>query len=340
MPTVTNMPESQSDERNAELLEMPKSILPEDGCIIVTGRTGSGKTVAAQNLMRHYRHKMDIVVVMCGSVDTCKEYCEFVPSAFVHYISKFGKAEKALLQSWYDKMEQLRATGQPVRMMIIFDDLAFMKGSINKDETVTKILYNGRHAGILFIWLQQYVLNSGPDLRNQNKLVLATYDKVPENQERLFSAFNPCFKNNAAGFRDFVVVYEKCTEDFGLMVLNNQQSRSKKIQDNVFYYNPEFPVPKFKMMQKNALAWEYDEVKKNQEKKFVKTSTPVSGTHGLVVTKLQTKKQAKRKRDESDSESDDTPRKKRRSVTKRKRDESNDNRQKKRRSTPEYVTIQ
>lgn len=316
---------------------MPKSALPEDGCIIVTGRSGSGKTVCIQNLMRHYRKKMDMVAILCGSKDTCKEYRKYVPGAFVHYISKFGKAERALLQSWYEKMEQLRENDQPnARMMIIFDDLAFMKNSVNKDETVTKMLYNGRHAGILFIWAQQYCLNAGPDLRDQNKLVFATYDKVPENQERIFTAFNPCFKNNAAGFRDFLAVYEMCTEDYGLMVLDNQQSRSKKIEDNVYYFNPKFPVPKFKMLR-GSLAWDYDKEKQKQGEKYNKAVTPVNTSHGLMVTKLEPKKTKKRKFDSDSDDDDQRPSKRSRRHSDKK---SNKKSKSKSKSWPEYVTIQ
>jgi hypothetical protein len=321
------MPSVQSKPNEANLREIPKSRFPKDGCIIVTGRTGSGKTVAIRNIMHHYRHDMDIVVVMCGSKDTCREYREHIPGAFVHYIGKFDKQAKAMLQSWYDKMEQMREDGQESRMMIIFDDLAFMKNAVNNDDTVVKILYNGRHCGILFVWAQQYILNSGPDLRGQTKLTFATYDKIPGNQHRLFDAFNPCFPDTAGGLRDFVKIFEVCTEDFGLMVLDNQQNRSKKIDDNVFFFNPTFPVPKFKMMR-DSPAWKYDKIKREKDKTFVKTNAPVGGEHGLVVSKLYSKK--KRKRDESESDSDDTSRKKRRSSPTTKKSKS----------WPDYVTIQ
>jgi hypothetical protein len=236
-----------------------------------------------------------------------------------------------MLRSYYEKMEQMREDGRFVRMMIIFDDLAFMKGKVNNDETVTKILYNGRHPRILFLWAQQYVLNAGPDLRSQNRLTFSTFDKTPKNQYRLFEAFNPCFEESAAGFRDFRKIYRSCTENRGLMVLDNQYNESTEIGDNVYFYRPEFPVPPFKMM-KHTDAWKYDKMKQKQEQSYVKAAAPVSGAQGLTVNKRQKKKRKRHDSDSDDSDEDDTPKKKRQSALKTNKSTT--------KPWPEYVTIQ
>lgn len=307
-----------------DIHELPLKKLPLAGTIVINGRSGSGKSVATRNLMRHYKDVMDVVVVMCGSKETCEEYREHVPAAYVHYVDKFDKQRVAKLQEWYDTMETFKEQGRDVRMLLIFDDLAFMKGKVSKNETVAKILYNGRHPRILLIWCMQDSLNVGPDLRNQTSLTFSTFDKNPGNRERLFNAFNPCFPNTAAGLRQFEKALRACTQDRGLIVLDNTYNESTDIADNVYFFEPKFPVPPFKMMRNNP-GRKYDELKQEYDRghpqsEAVPTTAPTDT--GLQVTKVYNKsKKRRRERESSSSSDDDEERAKRRAKRKRSKQE-------------------
>lgn len=239
----------------------PKDQLPEFGAILYTGRSGSGKTVVIEDMMYHYRDKVDQVVVFCGSKDTCRMYEKHVPGAFVYHGFDADK-----LKSIYEEQERRVELGSSVRLLIIMDDLAYLKKAINSDPTLVRILYNGRHAKIMLFLSMQYCKNITPDLRGQAKLIFACNEKNPQNREKLYDAFNPVFRN----FLDFDKCMKTCTMNREVFVLNNQHTNSDDICDNVNYFKAYWKTFKKKnkhdedgrgrkfKMAKGSRMWDYN----------------------------------------------------------------------------------
>lgn len=220
--------QDDSEEDKQEIFKFdPELQLPEYGVIVFTGRSGSGKTVCILDILSFYKDRIDQPIVMCGSKDTCKDYAKHIPASFV-----WNGFFPDRLKTMYEKQERNVEMGKDNVLLIILDDLAYLKRSLNKDQTINRILYNGRHAHIIMFIAMQYCKDITPDLRQQVKLIFACSEKNPQNRERLYTAFNPVFRN----FNDFDKCMQACTNNHEVFVLNNQHTSSSAISDNVNYY--------------------------------------------------------------------------------------------------------
>jgi len=255
---MSSVDDDESDKQRIYRFD-PKTQLPEFGVMVFTGRSDSGKTVCIIDIMNYYRDKVDQAVVMCGSKDTCKQYAKRIPNMFV-WNGFFPERLKAM----YEKAERDVEMGKKRTILIVLDDLAYLKTAINKDPTISRILYNGRHARIILIIAMQYCKDIGPDLRQQVRLTFACAEKNPQNRERLYDAFNPIFQN----FPDFDMCMQACTKNYEVFVLNNQHTQSSNICDNVNYYKAR--IDHTYRINRHGSMWKYHK-KMYDEHYFLRT---------------------------------------------------------------------
>jgi len=201
--------------------------IPKGGVVIVNGRTNSGKTTLIKEILYHLRYRYDRFVVMSGSRDTSEELSQHVPPVFV-----FDGFDAGKLDEIYKQQEHDVAVGNPKSLLMIFDDLMYARGTMLKSETFRKIFMNGRHAKILLLLAMQDCKQLPPEFRTQTSLVFVCNEKNPDRRKRIYDAFNPIFKRHF----EFDEIMKECTKDYEVMVLDNFQTKSDSISDNVFWY--------------------------------------------------------------------------------------------------------
>lgn len=225
---------------------MPDRELPEDGVIIFTGRSGSGKTFLISDIFGYYSKKVTIAVLMCGSKDTAREFADnHFPASFI-----YDEWNPERLKQMYEKHEKMVEEGKKSKLLIILDDLAYLQMGLKNNETISRILFNGRHAKILCFISLQYCKGLPPALRQQVKLIFACAEKNPENRKKIYESFNPVFKT----FDDFDKVMLACTKNYESVVLDNRQKESYEIRDNVFFYKAKRAMIK---LDPRSKCWSY-----------------------------------------------------------------------------------
>lgn len=210
----------------------PTTMMCKYGVVVFVGRTKSGKSFCMKDQLYYRRKDYDIVIVISGSKETAIEFEKHVPALFI-----YNDLDVEKIKEIYEKQEeavarQMRGYGKAPSVLIVIDDMAYKKKNVYASETFSRIFFNCRHARIaLYISVQDCKILT-PSLRQQTRFVFLAQEKNPQNRKRIYDSFNPCFKT----FEEFDEVMKMCTQNFEQLVLDNQQTGSYEIGDNVFYY--------------------------------------------------------------------------------------------------------
>ena len=205
----------------------PKTIEP---CrtLAVVARRGSGKSVLIQDIMYHMRHKIPFGLAISATEEGNGAYGQMMPKSFIYddyspeLIEKFVNRQKYMVQNKKKHPEAF----------LIMDDMMADSKKIMKDVNIRFIYMNGRHYKITMIVASQFSLDAGTtSIRANIDYVFLLRENVVANQERLYKSFFGIFPT----FKMFQQTLMACTEDYGMLVLDNT-SRSNKIEDCVFWY--------------------------------------------------------------------------------------------------------
>ena len=247
---------------NIKKLDM-KKFAKIPGVTVQLGKTGSGKTMAQGEFLYHGRNHFNLTVGMFGSRDTALAAQKWMPKGNI-----YSGWHPKRLDAMYDKMEELVESGKDVRMNLILDDLAYIKnGGFLKSEVFIRMCYNCRHANIYPFVTLQYCKNLPPALREQANKVIICANKDREGRKKIFTAFNPCFKD----FEEFNEVMKACTFDHNVMVLDCSPTGGETIADCVSYAKAKVHMEKgevvgrnFKMGDGFGAQWDLEKRDKNK----------------------------------------------------------------------------
>jgi hypothetical protein len=198
----------------------------KDGAIVgVVGRRGSGKSVIIKDLLYYKRH-IPAGLVFSGTESGNGYFSTFIPEIFV-----FDDFDEATLEKLVERQKRDARKGRLGKVFVVMDDLAF-DNSIMKKKIIRAIFLNGRHWNIFLIFSSQYVSDLGPPaIRANIDVLLVCREAINANRWRLYSMFFGCFNT----FEDFNRVLNACTEDYGVLVLDNTKL-SNDPQDCVFHW--------------------------------------------------------------------------------------------------------
>eukprot|EP00967_Tisochrysis_lutea_P055514 scaffold69821_cov26-Tisochrysis_lutea.AAC.1 len=101
---------------------------------------------------------------------------------------------------------------------------------------------NGRHMHVTFCNAMQYVMDMGPDLRTQVDYVFAFKENILCNKNKMWKYFFGMFEK----FDDFQRVMDRCTDNYGILVLNNT-SPTNKLEECIYWYRARADLPDFRM---------------------------------------------------------------------------------------------
>ena len=205
----------------------PKTIEPGK-CLSVIAKRGSGKSVLIRDIMYNMRHKIPFGIAISATEEGNGAYGEMMPKSFIYddyspeLIEKFVNRQKYMVQNKKKHPEAF----------LIMDDMMADSKRIMKDTNIRFIYLNGRHYKITMLTAAQYGTDVGsPAIRSNIDYVFLLRENVVGNQEKLWRNFFGIFPT----FKMFQQTLMACTEDFGMLVLD-QTSKSNKIEDCVFWY--------------------------------------------------------------------------------------------------------
>ena len=214
------------------LYKFDPSSIGNDKIVAVIGKRGSGKSLLVKDIMYHKRH-IPAGVVMSGTEDGNKFYSDFVPDTFV-----FSEFNKGALEKLVDRQRRLWSEGSKSKVFVILDDLVYDR-SIMKEKVVRQLFFNGRHWGIFLIVTAQFVTDLPPGVRANCDVTIACRESIFANRKKLYEMVFGIFP----GFKAFDKVFQRCTENYEVLVIDNTNN-TNKIEECVFWYKATVYPPK------------------------------------------------------------------------------------------------
>ena len=241
----------------------------KNGAIVgVVGRRGSGKSVIIKDLLYYKRNALPVGLVMSGTEAGNGYFSAFVPEVFV-----YDDFNKEALEKLVERQKKNAKMKNPSKVFVVLDDLAF-DTSIMKQHIMRFIFMNGRHLNIFLIFSSQYVSDLGPPaIRANIDVLLVCREAIQANRWRLYNMFFGCFDS----FEDFNKVLNACTENYGVLVLDNTKL-SNDPQDCVFHWkakmrdNFRMGAHSFWRFSKERKRDEYDSVEDDHGVRLLKSS--------------------------------------------------------------------
>lgn len=206
--------------------------------VLVLGARGTGKTTIIKDLMYHMKH-YPIGTIMVDTLDTAAEYAEHLPDSLIYnqydpkVVSKLIEQQESQIQA----CKQNHVTPPIVRSpkFLILDDLGFNK-SIQKDPVLRRIYSNGRHFKLTTIIAAQYCMQVPKECRLMFDYIFTTYEKTMKYRQQIYDEFDVGFPDEAT----LHAIMTKCTEDYGVMVLDKRSTGKGGLNESVFHYRAKF----------------------------------------------------------------------------------------------------
>lgn len=208
--------------------------------IFIVAKRNSGKTILVKDILYHLGKRYPIAMVISPTEQLNRNFGNNVPPLFVHY-----KYSDELLGKLLERQQFVvkRYNDDPSinpNCVLVLDDCLGSLSEMRKDDNYRTIFVNGRHYKLDVIITSQYVLALTPLQRGNLDYIFLLLDNNQSNIKKYYEQFGGVFDN----FNQFKKIYQKLTENYGCMVINNK-IRSSRIEDCVFYYKVNMNQPHF-----------------------------------------------------------------------------------------------
>jgi len=225
--------------------------------IVFIGRRDTGKSFLIRDLL-FYHQDLPIGTVISGTEQANGFFSKHVPKLFIHdeyntvLIENILRRQKMVLKQMNKEMETYRKTTIDPRTFVILDDCLY-DASWAKDKLMRLLFMNGRHWKVMLIITMQYPLGIPPNLRTNIDYVFILREPYFANRKRIWENYASMFPTLEA----FSSVMDQTTENYECLVINNN-AKTNRIQDQIFWYKAESSRPDFKLGAK-----EFWEISKN-----------------------------------------------------------------------------
>lgn len=204
--------------------------------VLLVGRRGTGKSRMIFDLLYRIRNRLDFGIAMSPTEETQSECRTHMPSSCVFSTFNSQKIEQMLAL----QRENIKA-GKVRNLFLLCDDCTYDKQAW-KSTALRDLFLNGRHAKITFLMSSQYIMDLGPDLRNNVDYVICLKQSILSEKRKLWTYFFGMFER----FNEFSRVMDKVCENYGALVLD-QTAPTSELSECIFWYRSEINLPAFRI---------------------------------------------------------------------------------------------
>ena len=221
-----------------KIKELTLSSMCANPAIVIITKRGGGKTWVCRSLLNHFRD-IPVGIIISHTEKTDPFFQNFFPDAFIYNEYKPSIFQKIIARqiAIRDKASEKMKAGKKIdtRILLLMDDCLSNSKDWSKDEALKEILFNGRHLDITYILTMQAPLGITPELRTNFDYVFLLYTDNFNEQKKFFDHYTGMFPN----FNAFKEVYDKLTENFGVMVIKKREASSRLITDKIYHFKSE-----------------------------------------------------------------------------------------------------
>jgi hypothetical protein len=234
---------------------------------LLIGARNTGKTVLLQDILYHMQHKIDFCLAMTATVSTVQAFSKFMPKSLIYKNGYDYEAADNFLKSSKTVAEKNKVRNSA----LILDDCMF-DSKVMKSKTQTDLHLNGRHYNTSIFNTTQYCMVLPTIIRGNIDYVVCLKEPIKSVRKKLYEYFFGVFPS----FSDFEKVFNKCTDNYGAIVLD-KTGKSVNVENMVSWYKANPNLPDFKLCKPIffQLAREARENKqakqKLQNQKIIKT---------------------------------------------------------------------
>lgn len=242
-------------------------------------------TYMVKDIMYTMRH-IPYGILMCKSAGGREAFGEVFPSTFIYddvdldMIEKMHNEKQAARTEHGSNLKKSKKTGKPYdySSILIMDDCS-SGNVVRNSKEIDKLIYNGRHAKVFFLYSFHDVVNMKPAQRKNLDFVFIARTPGIEDRRKIWREWFSIVPK----FSDFCDLMNMATDNFGYLVLDNTMKKTETIQNTIFYYRARSPPPKYnfgskefwKVHEESEKAKKKLESKKKKKKKFrVQKSEP------------------------------------------------------------------
>jgi hypothetical protein len=226
-----------------------KMVVPYSRNLII-GRSGTGKTVVLQALIRYGVTPDTEVYVWSSTEDGNDGWSPHVPRTFI--FTSWNDAEfERIIRRAHDRVDAWKragARGAKPGTVIILEDMAAGLNKIQKNETFQDLFYAGRHFGISIYIITQYIYTLLPTLRSQINLILCTEEVNMNNLKRIHLEWGSVHFPKLADWNNF---FSRVTQDYRVLCIDMKRPAKERLS----WFKATMPIPRFRIGTKDQ--WEY-----------------------------------------------------------------------------------
>ena len=204
----------------------PNGRLPDQGTIVLSGKTNSGKSTQVRDILLKKRDVFRYAYCISETESVNKTFSNHIPKNLIDKEYNERKLEKVFA---FQKKTWVKSK-KTSRMVLIMDDCMSDKKFLTH-KIIRKLFLEGRHYGILFLLCTQYFMDIPKGLRSNTEFVSFSSENNLETRRTMYKHFFGFFPN----FRDFDNTFKKHTIDYRVVYIK-PAGKSYEIRDNMFYY--------------------------------------------------------------------------------------------------------
>lgn len=204
----------------------PANIL-QKSTVLIIGKRNRGKSTLAADILRYFKCPKAVIF---SATDMCSGfYKQFFNPNYI-----FSEYDTDTLRNIIDLQKQFVKNSNDFSkhgLLLVIDDTGFDKKFLNSKE-LFEIVLNGRHLLITVVIMLQDPVSMPLSMRGQMDYVMSLGESFPINKERLYRWFFGVFPT----MKSFSDCFDKVTENFGCMILDNTVRGFKTPDDCIFHY--------------------------------------------------------------------------------------------------------
>lgn len=214
---------------NLQLKKFDIANISKGSNVLIYGKKNTGKSWITRDIMYHLRDIPTGVVISPTEMSN-GFFSKFVPKIFIY--EEYHPSIIANLVKRQEKLARRIENGENLdkNVYLVLDDCLYDK-SWQNDKNIRKIIMNGRHLGISFLFTAQYLMIINTYIRSNSDYIFILKENLIVNRKRIYE--------NMAGmcrtFEMFCSILDQCTENHECLVIDNK-TQSNKIEDMIFWY--------------------------------------------------------------------------------------------------------